>query len=454
MHFFFDGIKITNFSYNIKGKERKILSIILGLLGPSDSIELVQQYLKKFNDITCIPIECLTEEDLNNRVLPYKADITIWLCTGPITYDIVQKWGGISDPIFHIPIHGSALYSLLLQISYEHHITVNEISFDAISHEELKQLLYETGIREPIQYVRSETIELQELIDFHYHCYEKGLTKIAITGHPIQKQLQQLGIPAYRVFPTETSIDSAVSEIRRMYEMLHFKRAQIAVQIIEYDAAFVGLPNTAFTTDKLHELELEFTKKLRTYTKKIQGSILTIGLGRYAIFSTRGFLQDITHDFTRKAEIDSLNVLNEEMKTCGIGIGHSAYEAEINAWNALLQSREWGKGSWAVCFDDKKITGPLGKEEQLTYSYISDEIQSIREKTSLSASTLHKLKSIIKKRLNEEISASELAQYMQITTRSARRILNELEVNGLAQVVAEESPRKTGRPRKIYKLSL
>jgi len=64
------------------------------------------------------------------------------------------------------------------------------------------------------------------------------------------------------------------------------------------------------------------------------------------------------------------------------------------------------------------------------------------------------LKSIIKKRLKEEISASELAQYMQITPRSARRILNELEVNGLALVVAEESPRATGRPRKIYKLLL
>ncbi|QFG00267.1 ArsR family transcriptional regulator [Psychrobacillus glaciei] len=430
------------------------MSILLGLLGPSDSIDVVQHYLKKYNDITSIPIECLTEEDLNQHVLPKKNDITMWLCTGPITYDIVQRWGKISDPIFYIPFHGSAIYSLLLQLSHEHHVKVNEISYDAISHDELKQVLQETGINESIQYVESETIELQQLIDFHYLCYEKGFTKAAITGHPIQAQLEQLGIAAYRMFPKENSVDSVINEIRRMIEMLQFKKAQIAVQIIEYDAALVGLPNTAFTTDKLYEIELEFTKKLRTYTKKVQGSILTIGPGRYAIFSTRGFLQDITHNFTRKAEIDSSIGLKEESKTCGIGIGHSAYEAEINAWNALLQSREWGKGSWAVCFDDKRITGPLGKEEQLTYSYISDEIHAIKEKTSLSVTTLHKLKSIMKKRLKEEISASELAQYMQITPRSARRILNELEENRLALVVAEESPRTTGRPRKVYKLLL
>ena len=430
------------------------MGILLGLLGPSDSIQVVQNYLGKYNDITCIPIECLTEEDLNNRVLPRKNELNMWLCTGPITYDIVQQWAGLTDPIFYIPINGSAIYSLLLQLSHEHHMKVDEISYDAISYDELEQVLRETSIQATIQYVESKTIELQELIDFHYHCYEQGYTKAAITGHPIQEQLQKLGVPTYRIFPTEISIDSAVYEIRKIYEMLHFKRAQIAVQIIEYDVAFAGLQNTAFTTDKLYKLELEFMEKLRTYTKKIQGSILTIGPGRYMIFSTRGFLQDITHNFTHVAEIDSLKGGKIEEETCGIGIGHSAYEAEINSWNALLQSREWGKGSWTVCFDDKKITGPLGKEEQLTYSYISDEIQTIKEKTSLSVTTLHKLKSIINKRLNEEMSANELAQYMQITPRSARRILNELEVDGLAHIVAEESPRKTGRPRKVYRLLL
>ncbi|EPD52204.1 hypothetical protein HMPREF1210_01557 [Paenisporosarcina sp. HGH0030] len=430
------------------------MSILLGLLGPSDSIEVVQQYLKKYNDITCIPIECLTEEDLDKRVLPRKNDITMWLCTGPITYKIVQNWGKLTDPIIYIDSKGSAMYSLLLYIAHEHNLKVDEISYDFRPRDEIERVLQEVGIKTKIQFVVPEMLELQELIDFHYRCYINGYTKAAVTGHPILQQLKKLGVPAYRLIQTEISVESAVNEIRRMYEMLHFKRAQIAVQIIEYDAAFAGLANTAFTTHKLHEIELEFMNKLRTYSNKIQGSYLSIGPGRYMIFSTRGFLQEITNDFTHIAEIDTFRGLKEEVETCGIGIGHSAYEAEINAWNALLQSRKWGKGSWAVCFDDKRIAGPLGQEEQLTYSYISEEMKSIREKTSLSVATLHKLKSIIKKRLNEEMSANDLAQYMQITTRSARRILSELEVNGLAQVIAEENPRTKGRPRKVYKLLL
>lgn len=427
--------------------------MLLGILGAIDSIEVAIKYLNKYHDITYVPIECITEEDLNERVLPRKYEIPMWLCTGPITYNIVQNWGEITDPIFFIPYNGTSIYNLWLNLSHEHEVRVDEISYDSFSRDELERMLKEAGMNSSLKYVESETIDLQTLIDFHYRCYKKGNTKAAITGHPIQEELQQLGVPCYRMLPTETSVESVVYEIRKTYEMLHFKRSQIAVQIIEYDA-FIGFQNTAFTTDKLHEIELEFMKKLRTYAKKIQGSLLTIGPGRYMIFSTRGFLQDITHDFTIAAEIDSLHNLNEEAGTCGIGIGHSASEAELNAWNALLQSRLWGKGSWAICFDDKRITGPLGKEEQITFSYTSEEMLSIREKTSLSVATLHKLKSIIKKRKNNEISANELAQFMQITIRSARRILNELEVNGLAQVIAEENPRMKGRPRKIYKLLL
>ncbi|MEK4137112.1 HTH domain-containing protein [Kurthia sp. FSL E2-0154] len=67
---------------------------------------------------------------------------------------------------------------------------------------------------------------------------------------------------------------------------------------------------------------------------------------------------------------------------------------------------------------------------------------------------MQKLSSIIHKHGTEQFSANELAQYLHMTPRSARRILNELEMTGLAKVVVEECPRQTGRPRKIYQLQL
>lgn len=55
---------------------------------------------------------------------------------------------------------------------------------------------------------------------------------------------------------------------------------------------------------------------------------------------------------------------------------------------------------------------------------------------------MQKLSSIIHKHGTEQFSANELAQYLHMTPRSARRILNELEMTGLAKVVVEECPVK------------
>ena len=60
----------------------------------------------------------------------------------------------------------------------------------------------------------------------------------------------------------------------------------------------------------------------------------------------------------------------------------------------------------------------------------------------------------MRKLSSEVISSQELAQYMQITQRSARRILTELEEKGFAEIVAEEKPYMRGRPRKVYKILL
>jgi hypothetical protein len=194
-------------------------------------------------------------------------------------------------------------------------------------------------------------------------------------------------------------------------------------------------------------------EKLLSYTKKVHGSIKPSGLGRYVIFTTRGLLQDITGNFSRVPDINEFDQASKEAVTCGIGIGQTVYDAEINAGNALLHAKECGKGTWMVCFDDKRIAGPLGKPEQLTYSYTSEELESISQETSLSVITLNKLKSSLKKLSSDELNANELANYMQISPRSARRILTVLEEKGFAEVVAEEKPHTRGRPRKIYKIS-
>lgn len=218
--------------------------------------------------------------------------------------------------------------------------------------------------------------------------------------------------------------------------------------------SFAGLVKEAFSTDEVYKVELKMTEKLLNYAKKVHGSLKQAGPGRYVIFSTWGLLCEITDHFTTLPDLEELQDISKEMVTCGIGVGQTVYEAEVNAGTAFLHAKESGKGSWMVMFDEKTISGPLGRREQITYSYGSERLQTISRQTSISVTTLSKLESIMRKIGKREIDAQELAKHMQILPRSARRILTDLEEKELAQLVAEETPNPRGRPRKIYRILL
>lgn len=429
------------------------MKIRLGLLGASDSLEFVQSVINRYPEFICTPIECITEKDLDQDVLPLIDEMDMWLCMGPITYEIVKGWNKIETPIFYVAYKGSTLYKTVLRVLYEQKLDVDEISFDSCDASTWEQALEEAGIETKPKYVESEVISLEGLINYHFELWKSGKTKAAITGHPIHNELERLGVPAYRNLPSSMAVEAVLTTIIRTYEMLHYKSTQIAVQIIEIDS-FLDMKKDTFSTDELFRIELKYMETLLSYTKKVLGSIKSSGFGRYVIFTTRGLMEDITANFSQVPDIEDLIQLNKEAITCGIGIGQTVYDAEINAGNALLHAKECGKGKWMVCFDDKKIAGPLGKPEQLEYSYISEQLESLSQKTSLSVITLNKLKSSLKKLSSDELNANELAKYMQIPTRSARRILTTLEEKGFAKMVAEEKPHTRGRPRKIYKISL
>lgn len=434
------------------------MRVRIGLLGAEDVMEIIREGLLKYDEFDCISISCLTEEDLNVKIPPIQEDIDMWLCTGPITYHIVQAWGRITTPIFYVSYHGASLYKTLLQAIYTEKTQIGEISFDGLEgmglnlRADIEQALREAGIEDQVQFLNSDTFDVQELIEYHYSLWASGKTKVAITGHPIQDELRKRGVPAYRVLPPTMAITSIANQMLRTAEMLFFKKTQIAILMVELNV-YEGMTKPLYSSDELHRMELQYTEKLLNYARDIQGSLKTIGPGRYVIFTTRGLLQDMTRDFTVAPEMAStIEKSGRQVMTCGIGIGQTAYEAEMNAGTALLHAKTSGSGSWMVCFDDKRISGPLGSPEQIEFSYASEQLHTISQQTKLSIANLQKIKSVLRKRGSEEIGSNELARYLHMTERSARRILMELEEKGFAQLIAEEKPQTRGRPRKIYRV--
>lgn len=432
----------------------KVLKIRLGLLGADDSLEILQSIIDRYPEFESLPIVYWKEEEILELIKPCVDKVDMWLFSGQVPYTIAKEWGGISQPMFYVPHTGSSLYKTLLHIVYEHKIGVSDISFDTLHPSELDRIFVEAGISDKPSFVKHYEGEIYAdvLAQYHYELWKEGKTKAAVTFlRTAHLELERLGVPVFRVLPAQASVEAILNFVLRTHEMLHFRDTQIAVQMIEVNS-FVGTAMKTFSTDEIHKMEMKVTEKLLIYAKKLQGSLKSAGPGRYVIFTTRGQLNKATRNFTTIPTVENLIDQDIEAVTCGIGIGLTVYEAEINAGKSLLTAKEHGQGSWMVFFDDKTVSGPLGKEKQITYTYVSKKLQALSEQTSLSVSTLSKIQSILRNIGTNEINAHELAQHMQILPRSARRILLELEENGMATVIGEENPHPRGRPRKIYRI--
>lgn len=433
------------------------MKLRLGILGADDSLEIIESVTREFEELECLKIVYWKEEDIFDLIEPHLREADLWLFSGKVPYTMVKEWGKVTVPMAYVPHMGASLYRTLLHLSHQCGIKVAELSFDTFSEKELNQFLEEAGIDGGYSWLLhyDGAITAGELADYHEKLWREGKTRAAVTClRTADMELRARGVPVHRVLPTRAGVLPVIHMLLRTQEMLHFKDTQIAVQIMEIDP-FRELAGGTFATDEWQNAEIKTMEKLLRYAKHLQGSLKTAGPGRYAIFTTRGIMQAVTKGYTTMPDLDEAFGIFAEWVTCGIGIGKTAYEAEIHAGTALLHAKERGPGNWMVFFDDKSIAGPLGSQEQISYSSAStDRLQTLSQQTSLSVLTLSKLDSILKKRRSQEINAHELAQYMQILPRSARRILMELESNGLAQVVGEESPNPRGRPRKVYRITL
>lgn len=434
------------------------MKIKLGLLGASDAIVIIEKVLNEYSDFKCISIVYEKKSDICELLKQHDDGVDAWLFSGLISYSIAKECEGIHHPMFYIDYGGATLYKTLFYIAYTHQYKISQLSFDYYHPSVLVQTLEEAGIKEDVLSIHSfpgfarEDAQEDDWVKYHLSLWQEGITKAAVTTvQRTEEKLKELGVPVFRILPSVPNIKSIINRILQTHAMRKIMDDQIAVQIIELDSLSIAA-SSKFSVDQLYKQELKTVEKIIRYSQKMQGSFKVLGSGRFVIFTSRGVLRELTKNFTIIPKIKELDDLGKNKISCGIGVGSSPYQAESNAAKALLNAREYGEGNWMAIFDDKTVVGPLGRFEHLTYSYFSEELLPISNKTSLSVSTLGKILSVIKKIGRTQISAHELADFLHIQPRSARRMLNELEKTGFAQVIGEENLHPKGRSRKVYRI--
>lgn len=200
-----------------------------------------------------------------------------------------------------------------------------------------------------------------------------------------------------------------------------------------------------FNTVSLQKCILDFKEEYMT------DFIIQKSIDGFDVFTSFNILNDIT-DGLKICKLSKYIEKNLNFKVnIGYGIGSNIYQSKNHGYIAKKESISSGE---SFVFDENKnLIGPLNQDELLTIcSEVKPEIEKLAKQSSLSTLTIQKLQSIMSIMNTDELTTQDISNKLNVTTRNANRILNNLEKSGLAQIIYNKANNSKGRPVKIYKI--
>ncbi|KSU61481.1 hypothetical protein AS034_14120 [[Bacillus] enclensis] len=410
----------------------------IALIGSRDFTEHVQASIApRLNGIDLIPYiysEPQEAEKLISTIVPCDAV----LFSGALPYFFTKEaCKELTVPVLYLEQDETALITSLFHILQHHEIKPEHVSIDLMDTAFVDHIMTDLHLQNPPQYVMDyksslpHNFSINEYATFHQRLFQEGKTRFALTSiHSVYDRLIQLNIPCMRMIDPAKSLMRTINEARSQALLSKRKASTIAaVRLIVQE-------KNSDLQKLVHLMEGTLQKK--------------DGDSAYTVFSNRGSIENLLET----AEFHSFFQLDQPV-LAGFGYGHTAAQAEENAETALSFASKYDTESCAfIVNEDKELSGPYpdkNKKQQLKYNH--PDMLSLAKQLKLSPANLSKIMQFYKNRTFRDFTAAELSDYMQISRRSAERILKKLIDNGSARITGEEMTYAQGRPRAVYELS-
>lgn len=430
-------------------------NVPVAIIGPEDSIGDCLKVAKEYPWLLIKSFPYETEDETDELIKSLQNDFSVILFTGPIPYFRTKDLPELMNiTCMYVPFNRNGLYRALFQARIINDFS--RVSIDTIKKSEVSSVYEELGLTNPpdniLEY--SHALTTNEFVDFHKALYEQGKTEIAFTClRSCYLALKKMGIPVIRIFPLSSDIRETLEKAQLVSESLWNKGLQITVGVVAVD----GYHEWA-KVKGIHEvqaLNLRLTHLMLQYVKNVDGHFIQTSPGEFLFFTTRTLIENSTNQFSHSPQIlKKFSQFEQLTVSIGIGIGGTASSSANHARIALQQAQQHGGNTCFVVNEQHQIVGPLGNEQNsiIDLRTTEDEQLEAAKRTGLSGATLNRLLNAIKQS-GREFTANEVASFLNMTLRSARRLLSFLEKANIIEIVGQESIHSRGKPRRVYKLT-
>jgi len=432
--------------------------IIIGIVSPEALEKEMMKALEAFPNFQPIFLHSTPSsiEPENMTTLINKVEVLLF--TEFPTYLKAKQLNNFSIPAHYVPIMGTGLYRSLFLINNQY--DTKHFSIDTVEEKYIRRILYELDETNYVctSYPNSSQPDCsEEIVQFHQDNYQK-YGSIAITGvQEIAQKLSELSIPYEWVTPTYQDLIVSLERALLATEARKHKESQIVFGIIDIDK-FDKATEKYPSEHEVQLFKLKFQQIMLNYTKLLDGHLINSGGEEFSFITTRGIFERETRGYKFIPLLNSIKTELGVSISIGVGFGLTAAEAGNHARLALRQSKELGGNVCYIVREDQSVIGPVDmitdtQYEKYDLSITDAELLQKAEKAGMSAAYMTKLMARVARHKKFDYTAQELADTLNITTRSAHRILLKWMDANLVDIVGEEKITYKGRPRRIYRLS-
>ena len=204
----------------------------------------------------------------------------------------------------------------------------------------------------------------------------------------------------------------------------------------------------------MQKLKLDIHRIVLGYVESLDGYLAAMGGDEYLFFTTRGIFERETGGYKTISLAKDANLSYGLGLSLGVGFGATANEAGTNARAALRKSKEAGGNTGFIIREDHTLIGPLEMSDpvQNILSPTDAELIKKAEDAGMTSAYLSKLLANAARYGKYEYKVHDLATLLNVTVRTAHRLLQLWIDNGLVEVCGMEKVPK-GRPRQIFRFS-
>ena len=397
--------------------------IKLAILTPKNSSEKIKNSLK---EITC-EIKYIFYNNLYDLEELYLKNAQKYdgiITSGPIGYEIIKNSVELFTPLYHFDISKGDLYKYLFNILKENpKIDFSRVYIDFISPEK-KEYWFKDIFKkeeEPIFYqINFSNKNLYETLKNNYINLKKE-KKIDIVLTRISNMVNFLKsekISFDFLFPSEENIKNTVLEVIKDIKILKSEKKQIIFGKLLFDKIYIDIE------EEIHSISKNCIIKI--LDKNIEILML------YEDFINSNIALNLKKKFRN-------NFFS------GWGKGNNINEARHNAEKSYIKNKETNtEVIYLVSTNSETILSEINAKKKKNI-----EIIEKLKKLNITKQNSEKLIELFKNQ--EKVSCANLADYLNISERTANRLLLKLEENSLA--ISNLIKINRGRPKKIYTFS-